>query len=104
MAVKRITTKRNRAGTRFDANKKLFVGYRIDTWIDGKRYWNQTFPTRKDAESFIEKLKLEERTESLNFTDDNIIEIFMGVRKKEIGLSEFKERLTAFLRKRILSK
>src|SRR5687767_2262487 len=104
MAVKRIETKRNRVGTRFCEHKKCFIGYKIDVWIGGKRYRHHTFPTRKEAENFIGKLKLEEKAESLNFTDDSITEIFLAVREKRIGLSEFKEHLTEYLRARILGR
>lgn len=50
------------------------------------------------------KLKPEEKAESLDFTDDSITEIFLAVREKRIGLSEFKEHLTEYLRARILGK
>jgi hypothetical protein len=104
MAVKKIETKRNRIGTRFCEKRGLFVGYKIDVWINGKRYRNRIFPTKKEAENFIGKLKLEESAEKFNFTDDSIVEIFLAVREKRIGLSEFKKHLTDYLRARILGK
>ena len=104
MAVKRIETKRNRAGTKYCENRRRFIGYKVDTRIDGKRYRNQVFPTRKEAEDFINKLKLKEQAERLNLMDGDITEIFLAVREKRIGLNEFHAVLTEYFKRQILGK
>ena len=98
MAVKQIKSKRNRAGTVWNADENLFIGYRIDVWIHGKRYRNNIFPSRREAESYIETLKLEEKIEKRGLTDDELIELFIGVREKRVKFSEFKEAVKAFQR------
>ena len=96
MAVKQIKSKRNRAGTVWNTGENLFVGYRIDVWIHGKRYRNNIFPTRREAERFIENLKLEEKIEKRGLSDDELVDLFVGIREKTVKFAEFKERINAY--------
>lgn len=58
MAITIIEYKKKRSGTRYNPDKKCYVGYRIDVWINNVRYRNKRFPTRKEAETYIDNLKL----------------------------------------------
>lgn len=58
MAIKAVEYKKKRPGTVYHPDKKCYIGYRIDVWINNVRYRNKRFPTRKKAEDYIDELKL----------------------------------------------
>lgn len=61
MSVTPVEYKHKRSGTRFNPDKNCFIGWRIDVRINGKRYRNKRFETKKQAETFIDTLKLEHK-------------------------------------------
>ena len=58
MAITAVEYKKKRTGTRYNADKKCYIGYRIDVWVNNVRYRNKRFPTRKEAENYIDSLKI----------------------------------------------
>jgi hypothetical protein len=88
MAVKRVKYKKQRAGTRFDARSGAFVGWRIDIRRDGKRLRNKVFETRKEAENYIGKQLFDE---SNGLNEDELVELFIGIRSRKIGYAKFKD-------------
>ena len=59
MAITRVEYKNKKSGTRYHADKRKWIGYKIDVRAGGRRYRNRRFPTKKEAEDFIEALKRE---------------------------------------------
>lgn len=58
MAITLVEYKKKRSGTRYHEEKKCYIGYRIDVWVNNVRYRNKRFPTRDAAEKYIDTLKL----------------------------------------------
>lgn len=58
MAITPVEYKKKRTGTRYHPDKKCYIGYRIDVWVNNIRYRHKRFPTRGEAEKYIENLKL----------------------------------------------
>ncbi len=58
MAITPVEYKKKRSGTTYNPDKKCYIGYRIDVWVNNVRYRNKRFPTRKAAENYIDSLKL----------------------------------------------
>lgn len=77
MAVTQVEYKKKRLGTRYHADKKAWIGYRIDVRINNHRYRNKRFPTQREAEKFIEQLKLENtyKKAGLKFTKTEEIKV-----------------------------
>ena len=98
MAIIVLEKKNKTAGTMWQSEKGCYVGYRIDVRIHGKRYRNKTFPTRREAEGFIAELKIEEKIEKTGLSDDELIELFIGVREKTVNFTDFKEIVKRFQR------
>jgi hypothetical protein len=92
MAVKRVKYKKQRQGTRWCAQSSSFVGWRIDIRQDGKRLRNAVFETKKEAEIYIGK-QLVNDSQVLN--EDELLELFLAVRSRQIGFSKFKEIWTS---------
>jgi hypothetical protein len=59
MAIEAIEYKHQKTGTRYHSEKKAWIGYRVDVYIHGTRYRNCRFPTKNEAEKYVESLKLE---------------------------------------------
>jgi hypothetical protein len=92
MAVKKVKYKHQRAGTRFDAQSKCFIGWRVDFYLDGKRQRNRCFPSKREAETYIGK-QLNGKIPRLN--EDELLEVFLSIRSKKIGYAKFKELWTS---------
>lgn len=98
MAVKEVRYKKKRVGAAWHSEIGCYVGFRIDVRLNGQRIRNNCFPTRREAEEFIENLKLEEKIEKRGLSDDELVNLFVGVREKTIGFAEFKSKIKAFQR------
>lgn len=61
MKIKPATSKKKRAGYRYDSKKNIYVTYKIDGQIDGKRFRQGGFLTRKSAEDFIDAARLRKK-------------------------------------------
>jgi integrase len=59
MAISTEIYAKRKPGTRWNPDKHTWIGYRIDVRVRGRRYRNGPFPTKRDAETFIEQLKLQ---------------------------------------------
>ena len=58
MAVTLIEYSRKLNGTRYDPDRKKYIGYKIDIWIGGKRHREGRFKTNREAEEYIHELRL----------------------------------------------
>lgn len=58
MAIKLVEYQKKRPNTRYHPEKKVWIGYKIDVRVGGKRPRGGVFPTRKEAEDYIDQLKL----------------------------------------------
>jgi hypothetical protein len=86
MAVKRVRYKKRRAGTRFETQSGFYIGWRVDYYQDGKRIRNKCFASKAEAEKFIGQ-----KLNNLLMSEDELLEVFLQIRAKQIGFSRFKE-------------
>lgn len=61
MPILQVLYKRKNGLARYDPKRGVYVGYRIDVVVKGKRHRDGGFASRKDAETFIDRLKSEAR-------------------------------------------
>lgn len=60
--IEQLTQSRRTANSRYDPVKKCYISYRVDVRAGGKRYRNK-FATKREAETFIERVKAKHREE-----------------------------------------
>lgn len=86
MAIKKVKYKKRRVGTRFDAHQGCFVGWRVDYYQNGKRLRNKCFASKAEAEKYIGK-----QLNGETMSEDELLNLFLAIRSKQIGFSKFKE-------------
>lgn len=79
MAIKKITSERQKRGWRFDGT--LYYTYRIDYYLNGKRLRESGFPTKKNAETYLDALKMKYKYNKRGLTSPvstnrTVVEIF----------------------------
>jgi hypothetical protein len=57
MAITLVEYAKKHSGTRYDPDRRKWIGYRIDVYVGGKRLRDRRFPTQRKAEDFINELK-----------------------------------------------
>ena len=100
--INQVEIKRPRPGFRLDPKRGVYVGWRIDVRIGGRRYRN-TFASRPEAERFLAELRVEKqyRRAGLPFTSGRtprISEIFAQRLKVIAGRNDEPYARTVFAR------
>ncbi|HEX8287871.1 MAG TPA: tyrosine-type recombinase/integrase [Pyrinomonadaceae bacterium] len=68
MAIKEITQNelgKTKTGWRWDRRRGVWVTFQVDTQFNGARHIRRGFRTAKEAESYIEQLKMQERLKEI---------------------------------------
>jgi integrase len=77
MAITLKTFPKKKPGTRYHSDRCEWVGYKADIRVRGKRYRGGPFPTRREAENYIEQLKIQSnyKKAGLNFSSKGAADI-----------------------------